>query len=191
MWGLIQLPHLLWKSRQLDYSRRDNDRGIVIPGLTVPSLWGFNTVNYTVFAFTVFRQGDLGTNWYAVLSGSLDVNISETGEAKVLVRHLSSGSALLCCTHCCVFWKMIILCLFLKCCHVRWSYRGNGEDASHVRAVMLLCLDSGKLLKLQRYSNFHVKARLYSTGIYYSIASVLRLAISSNTDIFDIMFLPF
>ena len=32
---------------------------------------------------SVFRQGDVGTNWYAVLSGSLDMNVSETGDAKV------------------------------------------------------------------------------------------------------------
>jgi len=31
----------------------------------------------------VFRQGDVGTNWYAVLSGSLDMNVSETGDSKV------------------------------------------------------------------------------------------------------------
>lgn len=31
----------------------------------------------------VFRQGDVGTNWYAVLSGSLDMNVSETGDTKV------------------------------------------------------------------------------------------------------------
>ncbi|XP_078571706.1 rap guanine nucleotide exchange factor 4-like isoform X4 [Branchiostoma floridae x Branchiostoma japonicum] len=28
---------------------------------------------------TLFRQGDMGTNWYAVLTGSLDVQVSETG----------------------------------------------------------------------------------------------------------------
>ncbi|XP_010768191.1 rap guanine nucleotide exchange factor 4-like [Notothenia coriiceps] len=27
---------------------------------------------------TLFRQGDIGTSWYAVLSGSLDVKVSET-----------------------------------------------------------------------------------------------------------------
>jgi len=32
---------------------------------------------------TVFRQGDVGTNWYAVLSGSVDMNVSETGDSKV------------------------------------------------------------------------------------------------------------
>ena len=31
----------------------------------------------------MFRQGDVGTNWYAVLSGSLDMNVSETGDSKV------------------------------------------------------------------------------------------------------------
>lgn len=36
----------------------------------------------------VFRQGDVGTNWYAVLSGSLDMNVSDTGDAKVPVIHL-------------------------------------------------------------------------------------------------------
>jgi len=37
---------------------------------------------------SVFRQGDVGTNWYAVLSGSLDMNVSETGDSKV--SHLMS-----------------------------------------------------------------------------------------------------
>ena len=32
---------------------------------------------------TVYRQGDIGVNWYVVLSGSLDMNVSETGDAKV------------------------------------------------------------------------------------------------------------
>uniref|UniRef100_A0ACB8G0E3 Rap guanine nucleotide exchange factor 4 n=1 Tax=Sphaerodactylus townsendi TaxID=933632 RepID=A0ACB8G0E3_9SAUR len=27
---------------------------------------------------TLFRQGDIGTNWYAVLAGSLDVKVSDT-----------------------------------------------------------------------------------------------------------------
>ena len=31
----------------------------------------------------VYRQGDIGVNWYAVLSGSLDMNVSETGDPKV------------------------------------------------------------------------------------------------------------
>lgn len=31
----------------------------------------------------VFRQGDIGTNWYIVLSGSLEVLVSETGDHKV------------------------------------------------------------------------------------------------------------
>ncbi|KAK2144439.1 hypothetical protein LSH36_757g01001 [Paralvinella palmiformis] len=39
----------------------------------------------------LFRQGDIGTNWYAVLSGSLDVNISETGEAKDSVTLCTLG----------------------------------------------------------------------------------------------------
>ncbi|ESO82180.1 hypothetical protein LOTGIDRAFT_135036, partial [Lottia gigantea] len=29
---------------------------------------------------TLFRQGDIGTNWYTVLSGSLEVTVSETGK---------------------------------------------------------------------------------------------------------------
>ena len=31
----------------------------------------------------MFRQGDIGTNWYAVLSGSLDVSVSDTTDTKV------------------------------------------------------------------------------------------------------------
>jgi len=43
---------------------------------------------------SVFRQGDVGTNWYAVLSGSLDMNVSETGDSKVtlvIILTRSSG----------------------------------------------------------------------------------------------------
>ena len=32
---------------------------------------------------SVYRQGDCGRNWYAVLSGSLDVNVHEQMEEKV------------------------------------------------------------------------------------------------------------
>ena len=32
---------------------------------------------------SVFRQGDIGYYWYAVLSGTLDVNVSETGKFEV------------------------------------------------------------------------------------------------------------
>lgn len=28
--------------------------------------------------YPVYRQGDIGTSWYTVLSGSLDVKVSET-----------------------------------------------------------------------------------------------------------------
>ena len=43
-----------------------------------------------IVIFVVFRQGDIGTNWYAVLSGSLNVNVSETGNLKVsqTIHHL-------------------------------------------------------------------------------------------------------
>lgn len=36
-----------------------------------------------VFFFIVYRQGDIGTSWYAVLSGSLDVKVSETSNYQV------------------------------------------------------------------------------------------------------------
>ncbi|KAL8183483.1 UNVERIFIED_CONTAM: Rap guanine nucleotide exchange factor 4 [Gekko kuhli] len=32
---------------------------------------------------TLFRQGDIGTNWYAVLAGSLDVKVSDTSNHQV------------------------------------------------------------------------------------------------------------
>jgi len=35
------------------------------------------------FIFPVFRQGDIGTNWYAVLTGSLDVKVSDTSNHQV------------------------------------------------------------------------------------------------------------
>ncbi|CAH1788290.1 unnamed protein product [Owenia fusiformis] len=44
---------------------------------------------------TLFRQGDMGTNWYTVLSGALVVHISETGNSKdaITLCTLGSGSA--------------------------------------------------------------------------------------------------
>lgn len=38
---------------------------------------------YMTVSFSVFRQGDIGTNWYAVLAGSLDVKVSETSSHQV------------------------------------------------------------------------------------------------------------
>lgn len=38
---------------------------------------------YTALSLLVYRQGDIGTNWYAVLSGSLDVKVSETANHQV------------------------------------------------------------------------------------------------------------
>ena len=58
-------------------------------------------VSLSLFGSAVFRQGDLGTNWYVVLSGALELSVSETGESKVrpgtvtillLLRHLHTGS---------------------------------------------------------------------------------------------------
>ncbi|KAK3603635.1 hypothetical protein CHS0354_017354 [Potamilus streckersoni] len=40
---------------------------------------------------TLFRQGDIGTNWYTVLSGSLEVQISETGRAQDTVTLCTLG----------------------------------------------------------------------------------------------------
>lgn len=37
----------------------------------------------SLFFFLVYRQGDIGTSWYAVLSGSLDVKVSETSNYQV------------------------------------------------------------------------------------------------------------
>lgn len=39
---------------------------------------------YITVSFPVFRQGDIGTNWYAVLAGSLDVKVSETSSHQVI-----------------------------------------------------------------------------------------------------------
>lgn len=39
--------------------------------------------SYITVSFSVFRQGDIGTNWYAVLAGSLDVKVSETSSHQV------------------------------------------------------------------------------------------------------------
>ncbi|XP_065945317.1 rap guanine nucleotide exchange factor 4 isoform X2 [Magallana gigas] len=43
---------------------------------------------------TLFRQGDIGTNWYIVLSGSLEVLVSETGDHKdaIIVSTLAPGT---------------------------------------------------------------------------------------------------
>ncbi|KAI5187710.1 Rap Guanine Nucleotide Exchange Factor 4 [Manis pentadactyla] len=44
---------------------------------------------------TLFRQGDIGTNWYAVLAGSLDVKVSETSSHQdaVTICTLGMGTA--------------------------------------------------------------------------------------------------
>nr|XP_055071495.1 rap guanine nucleotide exchange factor 4 isoform X2 [Misgurnus anguillicaudatus] len=44
---------------------------------------------------TLYRQGDIGTNWYAVLSGSLDVKVSETANYQdaVTICTLGIGTA--------------------------------------------------------------------------------------------------
>uniref|UniRef100_A0A3B3VIZ9 Rap guanine nucleotide exchange factor 4 n=1 Tax=Poecilia latipinna TaxID=48699 RepID=A0A3B3VIZ9_9TELE len=44
---------------------------------------------------TLFRQGDIGTSWYAVLSGSLDVKVSETSSYQdaVTICTLGTGTA--------------------------------------------------------------------------------------------------
>ncbi|KAK3092548.1 hypothetical protein FSP39_004265, partial [Pinctada imbricata] len=44
---------------------------------------------------TLFRQGDIGTNWYTVLSGSLEVYVSETGRQKdsMLICTLGMGTS--------------------------------------------------------------------------------------------------
>ncbi|TNN58975.1 Rap guanine nucleotide exchange factor 4 [Liparis tanakae] len=44
---------------------------------------------------TLYRQGDIGTSWYAVLSGSLDVKVSETSSYQdaVTICTLGSGTA--------------------------------------------------------------------------------------------------
>uniref|UniRef100_A0A8D3AVJ2 Rap guanine nucleotide exchange factor 4 n=1 Tax=Scophthalmus maximus TaxID=52904 RepID=A0A8D3AVJ2_SCOMX len=44
---------------------------------------------------TLYRQGDIGTSWYAVLSGSLDVKVSETSSYQdaVVICTLGTGTA--------------------------------------------------------------------------------------------------
>jgi CRP-like cAMP-binding protein len=37
-----------------------------------------------LFPLSVYRQGDKGTSWYAVLVGTLDVHVSKTGIVEVL-----------------------------------------------------------------------------------------------------------
>uniref|UniRef100_A0A3Q3VTQ5 Uncharacterized protein n=1 Tax=Mola mola TaxID=94237 RepID=A0A3Q3VTQ5_MOLML len=46
-------------------------------------------------SITLYRQGDIGTSWYAVLSGSLDVKVSETSSYQdaVVICTLGSGTA--------------------------------------------------------------------------------------------------
>jgi len=38
---------------------------------------------YQKFVISVYRQGDKGTSWYAVLVGTLDVHVSKTGIVEV------------------------------------------------------------------------------------------------------------
>lgn len=42
-----------------------------------------NMFSHHVFSSLVYRQGDIGTSWYAVLFGSLDVKVSETANHQV------------------------------------------------------------------------------------------------------------
>ncbi|XP_016150241.1 rap guanine nucleotide exchange factor 4 [Sinocyclocheilus grahami] len=46
-------------------------------------------------SITLYRQGDIGTNWYTVLSGSLDVKVSETANHQdaVTICTLGIGTA--------------------------------------------------------------------------------------------------
>lgn len=37
-----------------------------------------------MYFHVVYRQGDKGTSWYAVLIGTLDVHVSKTGMVEVL-----------------------------------------------------------------------------------------------------------
>lgn len=43
----------------------------------------------------VFRQGDIGVNWYAILEGTLDVNVSHTGHMEV--KNLKDVTATITC----------------------------------------------------------------------------------------------
>lgn len=56
-----------------------------------------------LLSFSVYRQGDIGTSWYAVLSGSLDVKISETSSHQVSVIFFLMG------------WLVKAALLFLAC----------------------------------------------------------------------------
>lgn len=46
-------------------------------------IYGPILLDMSLLLSTVFRQGDIGTSWYAVLSGSLDVKVSETANHQV------------------------------------------------------------------------------------------------------------
>ena len=51
---------------------------------SIVSVFGGVIVAFPFYGrISVFRQGDIGCYWYAVLSGTLDVNVSETGKAEV------------------------------------------------------------------------------------------------------------
>uniref|UniRef100_A0A673ALJ4 Rap guanine nucleotide exchange factor 4 n=1 Tax=Sphaeramia orbicularis TaxID=375764 RepID=A0A673ALJ4_9TELE len=56
-------------------------------------LWGF--YECLEKGITLYRQGDIGTSWYAVLSGSLDVRVSETSNYQdaVTICTLGTGTA--------------------------------------------------------------------------------------------------
>ncbi|KAF7248384.1 Rap guanine nucleotide exchange factor 4 [Varanus komodoensis] len=43
---------------------------------------------------TLFRQGDIGTNWYAVLTGSLDVKVSDTSNHQFILTTTLRGNEL-------------------------------------------------------------------------------------------------
>ena len=60
----------------------ENIKYMIIP---IPKIFLSNKC-ILLSSVAVFRQGDIGTNWYAVLSGSLDVSVNDTQERKVCVR---------------------------------------------------------------------------------------------------------
>uniref|UniRef100_A0A8C7PN81 Rap guanine nucleotide exchange factor 4 n=1 Tax=Oncorhynchus mykiss TaxID=8022 RepID=A0A8C7PN81_ONCMY len=75
-------------SRPAERSGEDVD--IILASLEYENLFSPH-----VFSFTVYRQGDIGTSWYAVISGSLDVKVSETANHQdaVTICTLGIGTA--------------------------------------------------------------------------------------------------
>lgn len=85
--SILSVCNVIWygKSCGANYHCRDSGYGGGEELVAFVS-YSYRTFFNLYFAFLVFRQGDIGTNWYAVLTGSLDVKVSDTSNHQVKIQ---------------------------------------------------------------------------------------------------------